>query len=208
MAQIMKRYSIKEKEEEFRRKEILKVALSIFSKQGYFKTRVSDIAKECGLSVGTIYNMFHTKENLYTSLIEYWVEENLKRVEEETLKGSDAMERMRRMAHTYFTLAEQSRDFFRIFLLESSSPLRERGIKWKERVFRIFKKHLDFVESAVLSGMRPNLRKDSKLVALVILGIIHHLITFHVRENLPLVPDVLSDFFIDVIKNGILKEEV
>lgn len=204
----MKKYSIKEKEEEFRRKEVLKIALTVFSKKGYFKTKVSDIAKECGLSVGTIYNMFQTKENLYASVIEYWVEDNLKRVEEETCKGLDVLDMMRRMARAYFTLADESRDFFRIFLTESAYPSRDRIVKWRERLFKIFQRHLQFVERIVSPNVREDLEHNSRLVALVILGIIHHLITFHMRNNLPVKPDALSSFFISVIKQGIFKEEI
>lgn len=48
-----------------RKEEILKTALSVFSKVGYKDANLSLIAHECGISRPTIYQYFHDKEEIY-----------------------------------------------------------------------------------------------------------------------------------------------
>ncbi len=48
---------------------ILKTALDLFSSKGYSETRMSEIAREAGLSVGALYLRFSSKEELCLELI-------------------------------------------------------------------------------------------------------------------------------------------
>jgi TetR/AcrR family fatty acid metabolism transcriptional regulator len=51
-------------------KRILKAALRIFAKYGYFKTTVDEIAKAAGFAKGTLYLYFKDKESLYVTLLD------------------------------------------------------------------------------------------------------------------------------------------
>lgn len=48
---------------------ILKVALHLFSSKGYAETKMTDIARETGISVGALYLRFNSKEDLCMALI-------------------------------------------------------------------------------------------------------------------------------------------
>jgi AcrR family transcriptional regulator len=48
---------------------ILKVALNLFSSKGYAETKMTDIARETGISVGALYLRFNSKEDLCMALI-------------------------------------------------------------------------------------------------------------------------------------------
>ncbi|UCD35662.1 MAG: TetR/AcrR family transcriptional regulator [Nitrospiraceae bacterium] len=50
--------------------EILKTALKLFSDRGYSETKMTDIAREAGLSVGALYLRFRSKEYLCLELIQ------------------------------------------------------------------------------------------------------------------------------------------
>ncbi|MBL4813393.1 MAG: TetR/AcrR family transcriptional regulator [Rhodobacteraceae bacterium] len=52
-----------------RPKEVLDAALTLFTKQGYAKTTVDQIAREAGLSKGTVYLYFASKEALLEGLV-------------------------------------------------------------------------------------------------------------------------------------------
>jgi AcrR family transcriptional regulator len=47
---------------------ILKAAEKVFSSVGFANTKMDDIAKEAGISKGTVYFYFDTKENLYMAV--------------------------------------------------------------------------------------------------------------------------------------------
>jgi AcrR family transcriptional regulator len=56
------------------REQILSGALRVFSHRGYAATRVSDIAKACGLSHGLLYYYFQSKDEIFTELVRRAVE--------------------------------------------------------------------------------------------------------------------------------------
>lgn len=53
---------------ETRRREILEAAMAAFDRQGYAATTVDDIAAGAGISKGSIYNYFQSKQDLFTQL--------------------------------------------------------------------------------------------------------------------------------------------
>lgn len=52
-----------------RRKEIMEAALNVFGTKGYSRTNIEDIAKEVGISKGSIYQYFKNKDELFLSTI-------------------------------------------------------------------------------------------------------------------------------------------
>ncbi len=50
------------------RDEVLRTALRLFSRGGYFNTSIHDIRREAGVSIGAIYHHFGTKEKLARAL--------------------------------------------------------------------------------------------------------------------------------------------
>lgn len=54
---------------EERREQILHASLKVFSRRGLVATRISDIAKEAGLSHGLVYHYFDSKDEIFTTLV-------------------------------------------------------------------------------------------------------------------------------------------
>lgn len=55
---------------EERKKKILNCAKKLFSKNGFYKTQISDIAKAANIARGTIYQYFENKDIIYMTLLE------------------------------------------------------------------------------------------------------------------------------------------
>ena len=53
---------------ETRRKAILDAAMALFDRQGYASTTVDDVAAAAGISKGSVYNYFESKQDLFTQL--------------------------------------------------------------------------------------------------------------------------------------------
>ena len=51
------------------REKIYSGALRVFSHRGYAATRISDIAKACGISHGLLYHYFASKDEIFTDLV-------------------------------------------------------------------------------------------------------------------------------------------
>ena len=60
---------------EQREAQILEAALAVFSRKGFDKATVPDIAREAGIAVGTIYNYFPSKRDVLVTIINKYVME-------------------------------------------------------------------------------------------------------------------------------------
>jgi TetR/AcrR family transcriptional regulator len=59
----------RERERLRKRKEILAEALALFSEKGYHNVSMAEIAEKAEFAIGTLYNFFKNKENLYKALM-------------------------------------------------------------------------------------------------------------------------------------------
>ncbi|MEG0326295.1 MAG: helix-turn-helix domain-containing protein [Cellulosilyticaceae bacterium] len=50
--------------------QIQEAAIKVFAYRGFTATKIGDIAKEVGISVGLLYHYFSSKEELFTHLVE------------------------------------------------------------------------------------------------------------------------------------------
>lgn len=71
----------------------LKEVVNYIDKHGYKKFKISELAKELEVSVGTIYNIFISKENLYLEYLIFKLENFL--LELETKQTKDPMENLK-----------------------------------------------------------------------------------------------------------------
>lgn len=55
------------------REKIIEAAIESFAQTGFDKTKMEDIAKRLGLSKGTIYLYFNSKEDLFLAICEHYV---------------------------------------------------------------------------------------------------------------------------------------
>jgi len=72
-----------------RKKQILQAAFNVFCSKGYGSAKVSDIAKEASVSVGTIYKYYKDKHELFMAVInEYILSEHFKSILERAVGES------------------------------------------------------------------------------------------------------------------------
>ena len=54
----------REENREQTKRAILKAALELFSKRGFYRTKTKEISRKAGIAEGTLFNYFRTKEDL------------------------------------------------------------------------------------------------------------------------------------------------
>ena len=64
-----KNLSRKEKERLWRRHHVLSSALELFAEKGYHNISMHEIARKAEFAIGTLYNFFRNKEELYKELV-------------------------------------------------------------------------------------------------------------------------------------------
>ena len=101
---------------ETKKQEIMKTALKLFAKKGFYNTTIADIAKEMGMSVGNMYNYFHSKESLAKELLMYISQifgSEIRKINESNLTTK---EKIRKIVELYFTMAENEPELVDYFL--------------------------------------------------------------------------------------------
>jgi AcrR family transcriptional regulator len=82
-----------------RKKQILDAALVVFTRQGYDRARMDDIARESGLSKGSLYWYFDSKKALFMALFEATIEELVSGMQEISSEDGSAGDLIRTMAN-------------------------------------------------------------------------------------------------------------
>jgi TetR/AcrR family fatty acid metabolism transcriptional regulator len=106
----------------------LRAAVRIFAKNGFYDTRVSEVAKAAGVADGTIYLYFKSKDELLLSLFEDRVEALLAFMKLELPKQRSAPLKLRRIIELQLGLLEGERDLaevFTVILRQSTKLLKE-----------------------------------------------------------------------------------
>ncbi len=56
---------------ENRKKQILEIAIKVFSEEGFHKAKIEDIANKANIGKGTVYQYFSSKKDLFKEMVEY-----------------------------------------------------------------------------------------------------------------------------------------
>ena len=95
--------TFKRKVQEMKRELILEEASSLFVSEGYENMKISDLAKNTGVSVGAIYSMFGSKEALYNQYVMGQIEYYIDMTEKELENCTDPIEMLRIITRIKFT---------------------------------------------------------------------------------------------------------
>ncbi|RMG61165.1 MAG: TetR/AcrR family transcriptional regulator [Deltaproteobacteria bacterium] len=142
--------------DEEKRERILQAALRVFSRKGFYKSRVSEIAKEAGVADGTIYLYFKNKDDLLISIFEEKIDE-LIRILREKLEGVESPEeKMRIFIENHLFLLQRNRALAEMLQVE----LRQSNKFMKEYVPVKFLEYLDLLAEIIEEGKRKGVFKE------------------------------------------------
>jgi AcrR family transcriptional regulator len=86
---------------EVRREEILTATIDLLDRIGLSAIRVADVAEELGVSPGLVFYHFGTKDTLVAEAFAHAVDRDLSRLDQATEKGTDPLDRLRRVLRLY-----------------------------------------------------------------------------------------------------------
>lgn len=98
--------------------QIIEAAVRIFARNGYYNSRVSDIAKEAGIASGTIYLYFKTKDEILVTLFREKMAEFVATVRKAIAAEPDAVAKLRRLIGLHFKLLEDHSEMAEVVQVE------------------------------------------------------------------------------------------
>jgi len=177
--------SRKEREAQRHRREILRVALKMFSESGFHGVTMNDIARESEFSVGTLYKFFQSKEDLYGALLLEKIDEMEDAVHAALEGGKDEIDSIRSYLESLTGLARKNATFFRLYLAEihktGPAALASIGMRLKDRRDRGIARLAGVFERGIRNKVFRDL--DPFLMAAALDGVIAGLIIQYLEQG-------------------------
>src|SRR5689334_1164993 len=189
-----------------KREAILRAAISVFAHNGYFNSKVADIAREAGVADGTVYLYFKSKEEILHSIFDRGVDDALTAARAQIKEISDPREKLRRIALLHLERLGADRDLAVVFQVE----LRGSTKFMEEFSAAGFAEYLTLIRSTFEEGQRAGIfRADLKanVVAKILFGALDEMATNWIlsRRRYKLAP--MADEVLDIFLNGVSKRE-
>jgi TetR/AcrR family fatty acid metabolism transcriptional regulator len=178
---------------------ILRGAIKVFARNGFFNAKVADVAREAGVADGTVYLYFKNKDDILVSIFNDHMDEALARGRERLAKIQNPLEKLKNTVYGHLEVFAGDRDRAIVFQVElrSSSKFMEQfsttGVT--EYIHYIS----DIIKEGQQTGLfRPEL--NALLVAKMLFGALDEMVTNWViskkRSNLVATGDAILDVFL------------
>ncbi|MGV8059222.1 MAG: TetR/AcrR family transcriptional regulator [Smithellaceae bacterium] len=163
----------KEREFKARRAEILEQAEKIFAVKGFYNVTMAEIAHASGFSIGSLYQFFEGKENLYSSMVSEKLDLMYGQIREKVKATQGIAEKIEMIIAVHFQFVENNVDFCRLSLRGEGAAL-EVMTSLHRKLLDDYSKHLTFIESELKSGIKSGFLRPlpSRDTAEVLLGLI------------------------------------
>ena len=98
--------------------QIIDAAVRVFARNGFYNSRVSDIAREAGIASGTIYLYFKTKDEILVTLFREKMAAFVTALRTEIAREAGAEAKIRRLVRLHFEVLEASPDMAEVVQVE------------------------------------------------------------------------------------------
>jgi TetR/AcrR family fatty acid metabolism transcriptional regulator len=134
-----------------KRERILRAAVKVFARKGFYAARVSEIAKAAGVADGTIYLYFENKDDVLVKLFDDRLTRLIAALEAEiATEGLDFEQRFRRVVELQLGLLDGRRELAEVVTVN----LRQSTRLLKQYATPLFTKYIDVMASLIAEGQR------------------------------------------------------
>ncbi len=168
--------SRKERELQFRMNLVLDAAEEVFAESSYAQTSVEEIAKRAEISVGTLYNLFHSKEDIYRGVVSRAQETFFKNLEEHLDAARGPREKVQAVIRYFFEHFTKYSRQFRHYVSATNGFQWELKSKLEQDAFESQRHFMRRLVDVCQQGMDEGIFKkglSAELMAVTLLGIPH-----------------------------------
>jgi TetR/AcrR family fatty acid metabolism transcriptional regulator len=188
-----------------KRELILRAATRVFARNGYFNSKVADIARAADVADGTVYLYFKSKEEILHSIFDQNMADAIASGRRLIKALADPREKLRRIARLHLERLGGDRDLAVVFQVE----LRGSTKFMEEFSAAGFAEYLDLLRKIIEEGQKSAVfRKDlnAKVVAKVLFGALDEMATNWIISHRHYKLEPMADVVMDVFLNGVSAE--
>jgi TetR/AcrR family fatty acid metabolism transcriptional regulator len=101
-----------------KRDALIRAAIKVFARNGFFQSQVADVARVAGVAAGTVYLYFRSKDDLLVSIFERTMREAIAESRSALQGVADPAERLRRIARLHLERLGRDRDLAVVIQVE------------------------------------------------------------------------------------------
>src|SRR5437773_7556258 len=181
---------------------ILRAATRVFARNGYFNSKVADIARAAEVADGTVYLYFKSKEEILHSIFDQNMAEAIAAGRKLIENLDDPRQKLRRIAKLHLQRLGSNRDLAVVFQVE----LRGSTKFMEEFSAAGFAEYLELLRKIFEEGQRSSVfRKDlnAKLVSKILFGALDEMATNWIISKRTYRLEPMADIVMDVFLNGV-----
>jgi len=191
----MARVTRRERERQQHRREILAAAQELFSRKGFDRTSMAEIAERAEFAVGTLYKFFKDKKALYRALILDTVQEFAQALTAALKTRGTEVERLERYIETKAELFVQHIPTARLYFAQTAGAkfVPTAGLDRDARA--VYQGVLDALEAVFRTGMRKGLflKADPRMLVLGLEGVSNAFLDELIERPDDFTAEVLAD---------------
>ena len=110
-------------------------AEQVFVRKGFREATIAEIAREADFAVGTFYNFFKNKDELYAQVLDGIAREFMAEFERDVQQRDDPTNALSALIDLRIRIFDQHREFFRLFFEQSAAgvSLTRKHLRFRER---------------------------------------------------------------------------
>ena len=182
-----------------KREAILRAAVRVFARNGFFNSKVADIAGEAGIADGTVYLYFKSKDEILHSIFDQAMEIFISEGRRELATLERPEDKLRRIAEMHLERLGADRDLAVVFQIELRG-----SVKFMQEFSAAgFADYLDIIRQTIDEGQRAGVfRSDIKpiVASKILYGSLDEMVTNWILSKKryalePMAGEVLKTFF-------------
>ena len=134
---------------------IIEAATKVFARKGFYKAKISEIAREAQVADGTIYIYFENKDDILISLFEEQMKAVLDNMVIRISEEDDPVKKLEKFALVHLQLVEQNKNMAEIIQVE----VRQSSQFMKEYRNDPFVQYLELIADIIRQGQKEGLFK-------------------------------------------------
>ena len=188
-----------------KRELILRAATRVFARNGYFNSKVADIARAADVADGTVYLYFKSKDEILHSIFDQNMAEAIAAGRALVKTVADPREKLRRIAKLHLARLGADRDLAVVFQVE----LRGSTKFMEEFSAAGFAEYLGLLRKCFEDGQRSGVfRKNlnAKVMSKILFGALDEMATNWIISKRSYKLEPMADVVMDVFLNGVSAE--
>jgi TetR/AcrR family transcriptional regulator len=181
------------------KKVIFEAAIKLFSKKGYHKSTMDEIAEAAGVAKGTLYYHFNSKEDIFRFIIDEGVKIIEDEIKDRTMHLDNPIDKLRMVCKVQLELVIKYIEFFKTVLSQMWGD-EERQNQLREVLGRYFKLIEGYLREAADEGVIAN--SNIEIIAFNFFGIMASTVVYsliHKEMDVNELIDTLLEFIMRAI---------